>query len=239
MQKRSKPPSKPSSSLNFKAIVLFDEDVLVLNKPAGLLSQPDSGGGPVAVNEIKKVLGFDAPAFLAPVHRLDRNTSGLMIFATNPDSARVLTEALQKGHIKRTYHAIVKGDPGKNGRIDAPLSKDEEENRSQVSAEGKEAITCFRRLRKFPTCSLVEAWLETGRSHQIRAHFSHVGSPLLGDHKYASANWAKLMNRPALHAQSLKFIHPRTNEEITLTADYPADIEKLLATLLKISNQFS
>jgi len=106
-----------------------------------------------------------------------------------------------------------------------------------VNAEGNDAVTIYRRLRKFATASLVEAWLETGRSHQIRAHFSHIGSPLIGDHKYAGSSWASLMSRPALHAFSIRFLHPLERREIFVSCEYPADFEKMLATLIKISNQ--
>lgn len=223
--------------LTKQSILYCDEELLILNKPAGLLSQPDDGKGPVAANSLKKLFG--PRQFIAPVHRLDRNTSGTMLFAMNPRAAQRLSDQLQAGTIKRFYHAIVKGDPGKNVSIDQALRKDPDENKSYPDENGLAARTFYKRLQKFPTSSLVEAWLDTGRSHQIRVHFAFKGFPLIGDHKYAPKNWAKLMNRPALHAQRLALLHPVTQEEMLIEAPYPADFEKLLKLLLKIRNQGS
>lgn len=198
---------------------------LVVNKPAGVLSQKDKSGEEDLASLLKKDLekkGEKVP-FLAPVHRLDRNTSGLLILARNPQAARELTDWLQAGKIKKTYLAIVKGDPGESGRYDFPLKKDEKKNQSFVSDRGDAALTEFTRLQKMGSSSLVEVNILTGRSHQIRAHFAHTGHALIGDRKYGKKPWSEIFPRPALHAHRLE-IPPALRLECPL----PEDMRELL-----------
>jgi RluA family pseudouridine synthase len=190
-----------------KSWILFNgEDYLAVSKPAGVLSQKDKSGDKDLAAILKKELekgGAKIP-FLAPVHRLDRNTSGLLLLARTSAAAKRLTEWMQEGKIRKTYLAVVKGDPGESGRYDFPLWKDEKKNQSFVRASGDEALTEFKRLEKMGSTSLVEVRLRTGRSHQIRAHFAHAGHALIGDRKYGKKPWSEIFHRPALHAFRLE-----------------------------------
>jgi RluA family pseudouridine synthase len=213
-------------------IVYQDADVLVLNKPAGLLSQKDKSGDEDVTGALKKILP-NIP-FIAPVHRLDRNTSGLLLVALNAKSASALTESIKAGKVHRVYLAIVKGDPGEKGRIDLPLRKEEYSNEVFVDADdGKKAVTLFKRIKKMGATSLLEVELETGRSHQIRAHFAHLKCALIGDKKYAKKPWSIIFGRPALHATSITFPHPTTGKSMSFIADPPEDFHNLFKTLLK------
>ncbi len=162
------------------------------------------------------------------MHRLDRNTSGLILLAKTPWAAQVLGDALHAREIKRTYWALVKGDPGESGRIEAPLKKDINTNEVFVDEEGDYAATNFRRLGFHGACASVEVELETGRSHQIRVHFSYSKHALIGDRKYAKKPWSELFHRPALHAQRMVFAHPKSGDNIFCEAPLPEDILELL-----------
>ncbi len=209
-------------------IILETADYIVLDKAAGVLAQKDKSGVPAVADLLQKI---SPQSFLAPVHRLDRNTSGLLLLAKNSASAKFLTEALQAGNVHRTYLAIVKGDPGVRGTIDAPLAKDEEANEVSVSENGKEAVTNFERVELWGASSLVKIQLETGRSHQIRAHFAHIRCPLIGDKKYAKKPWSEIFSRQALHAAELQFPDPRTGKMEVAYAPMPKDMQDLAKKL--------
>ena len=212
---------------NLRSLILFEtEDYLVLNKPAGLLSQPDKSKSPDAAELLKDELRL---VFLAPVHRLDRNTSGCLILAKNSAAANRFAEWIKRGKVHRTYIAVVKGTPPESGKIDVPLKKDEESNQSFVSETGKAAVTHFKRLEKLGATSIVEVTLETGRSHQIRAHFAHIKCPLIGDKKYGKKPWSEIFDRPALHAVSIEF--PDVNEVRKVSCAWPEDIKDLVKRL--------
>ena len=187
-------------------IIFENEKFMVVNKPAGTLSQPDRSGHQDLAAQIKEQRQKSAKPlpFLAPVHRLDRNTSGLILLAKSPEAAKQLTELLQTGKIHRTYLALVKGFPGQSGTLDFPLRKDEKKNQVFVDQKGEPAITHFQTLQKLGNSSLVQVRLETGRSHQIRAHFAHAGHALVGDPKYAKKPWTEIFHRPALHAVEIQ-----------------------------------
>jgi len=209
-------------------ILHAEKGFFVVNKPAGVLSQKDKSGEDDLAGLLKKDLekkGEKVP-FLAPVHRLDRNTSGLLILARSAEAAAQLTDWLQKGEIRKTYLAIVKGDPGESGRYDFPLWKDERKNQSFVKPGGDEALTEFKRLQKMGSSSLMEVNIITGRSHQIRAHFAHAGHALIGDRKYGKKPWSEIFSRPALHAYRLE-IPPGLKVECSL----PEDMRDLLKKL--------
>jgi RluA family pseudouridine synthase len=182
-------------------------DFIVVNKPAGILSQKDKSGDEDVAQLLKKQLeksGSTIP-FLHPVHRLDRNTSGILVLALNPNAAKSLSEGIQSDEWEKIYLAIVKGDPGEKGEFQQPLKKNEKLNKSFVSADGDSAHTEFQRIQKVGSMSLVKVKLHTGRSHQIRAHFAEAGHSLVGDRKYGKKPWSELFARPALHAHKLKF----------------------------------
>jgi RluA family pseudouridine synthase len=209
-------------------IIHEEAGLLVVNKPAGILSQKDKSGDDDLAALLQKEFaksGKPLP-FLAPVHRLDRNTSGLILLAKNSETARELTDQLQEKLIQRTYLAIVKGDPGENGRYEFRLRKNEKTNEVFVDEKGDEAITEFHREKKMGNSSLVRARLLTGRSHQIRVHFSHAGHALIGDKKYAKKPWSEIFHRPALHAAEIVLADGRK-----FCAPLPADFSGLLARL--------
>jgi len=209
-------------------ILLRKTDFLAVDKPAGVLSQKDKSGEEDLASLLKKQEGIQG--FLAPVHRLDRNTSGLLILALNSGGADILTKLLKEGKVRKKYIALVKGDPGESGTYEFPLSKDEAENKATHDEEGgKEAITHYKRLAFYGNSSLVEVEIETGRSHQIRAHFSLAGHALIGDRKYAKKPWSEIFERPALHAQKLSF--PWKGEDLEIEAPIPQSLELLLQKL--------
>lgn len=195
---------------------------LVIDKPAGVLSQKDKSGDEDLAEILQKELRLP---FLAPVHRLDRNTSGLILLAKDSTTARALTDQLQAKKIRREYLAIVKGDPGESGRFEFRLRKNEKTNEVFVDPKGDEAVTEFEREQKMGNSSLVRVRLLTGRSHQIRVHFSHAGHALLGDRKYAKKPWSEIFGRPALHSAELVV------EGRTFRASLPQDMRELLKKL--------
>jgi RluA family pseudouridine synthase len=215
-------------------IIHEEAGFLAVNKPAGVLSQKDKSRDPDLAEILQKEFarkGKPLP-FLAPVHRLDRNTSGMILLAKTPTAARELTEWLQEGRIHRTYLAVVKGDPGERGRYEFRLRKNEKTNEVFVDAAGDEAVTEFTRERKMGNSSLVRVRLLTGRSHQIRVHFAHAGHALLGDKKYAKKPWSEIFGRPALHAVEVEL--PESDSPETLkkfTAPLPQDMKDLLQKL--------
>jgi RluA family pseudouridine synthase len=213
--------------------IIFEKPgYMVVNKPPGVLSQKDKSGDIDLSGLLKDALakkGHNLP-FLAPVHRLDRNTSGLILLAKNSASARSLTESLQEGKINRTYLAIAKGDTGNSGRYEFRLKKNARTNEVSVHSSGDEAITEFVRLQKLGNSSLVRVRLLTGRSHQIRVHFSHAGHALLGDKKYAKKPWSEIFGRPALHAAELE-LPGEDGKRIIIKAPFPDDMRELLKKL--------
>lgn len=198
------------------------EGFLVVNKPAGVLSQKDKSGDADLAELLQRDLKLP---FLAPVHRLDRNTSGLIVLAKTPEAARALTDKLKRKDIRRTYLAIAKGDPGESGRYEWRLRKNEKTNEVFVDPKGEEAVTEFTREKKMGNSSLVRVRLLTGRSHQIRVHFAHAGHALLGDRKYAKKPWSEIFARPALHAYELEI------DGEVFTAPLPQDMRELLKKL--------
>lgn len=208
-------------------IIFENEKWMAVDKPAGILSQKDKSGDEALADILKKQIQQSGKKcdFLAPVHRLDRNTSGIILLGKTSNGAKELTDEIQAGRLHRTYLAIVKGYPGETGRYDFPLEKDEKNNEVSVSEDGKEAITDFTCLQKLGNSSIVKIQLLTGRSHQIRAHFSHAGHALIGDKKYAKKPWSDIFERPALHAYEI------TVGSSTLRAPIPTDFSALITKL--------
>lgn len=207
--------------------ILFEEDdFIVINKPAGILSQKASAQdidiSGILNQKLKK-------KFLAPVHRLDRNTTGAMILATSSSGARYLSEMIQKKELKKEYLFVCKGIVEPNGEINLPIKKLEHKNISQVNKDGAPATTIFTRLDTQSKISLVSAQIPTGRSHQIRIHFSHIGHPLLGDKKYGKKPWSEAFSRQALHAHKISFVHPIKKTFLEIQATLPEDLKELIS----------
>ena len=193
-----------------------DDNVAVVNKPANLLVQPDTKGGDSVVTRIWSMFGGKEAGFApAAVHRLDRNTTGVMIIALSGEALRELERLFRERKVMKRYLAVVVGELPKKGVIDAPLLKDEARNTVSVVKEkaGKTALTRYERLRvkevfSGDVLSLASVELMTGRTHQARVHMAHIGHPILGDRKYGdievNRRWRKVA-RPLLHAFELKF----------------------------------
>ncbi len=213
-------------------ILYEDEYFLAVNKPAGMVAHPVKHyqDGTLA-NALAYYLSRGTISRqVRLVHRLDKDTSGLVLVSLNPIVHQKLIEALQAKRIRKIYWALVVGTPPETGTIDAPIAPDENvSSRHKVAPHGKEAVTHFRTLRSWgQKASLVELELETGRTHQIRVHLAHLGHPLLGDFLYGIPTAKDPINRQALHAKQLCFLHPVSGEEIQLEAPLPADMDRVI-----------
>ncbi len=216
-----------------KPEILFeDPHLIVLNKPAGMLSQGGTSPGENVVDWLRDYLGRH---YVGLIHRLDRNVSGLMVVAKRSKSAARLTRALQEGRIHRTYLAWLTGKVSKDQVLKNWLRKDEKENRVSVVPAGRtgarEAVLHLHPLhtveKKGQMMTLAEIRLESGRSHQIRVQCAHAGHAILGDPKYGKKTDFPGLNRPALHAARLEFPHPKTDEMQIWAAPLPSELEKL------------
>lgn len=227
---------------NFK-VVYEDSDVIVIDKPAGVAAHPSPGWrGPTVIGGViaagYQVSTSGAAERQGVVHRLDVGTTGLMVVAKNENSYSNLKQQFRDRTVTKVYHALVQGhmDPTE-GTIDAPIDRHPREDyRFAVVADGKPSITHYKALEFFPAVSLLEIELETGRTHQIRVHFSALRHPLVGDMTYGADHTiaSRLeITRPWLHARELKFIHPASGSEIAFFSDYPQDLTRCLEILAK------
>ena len=208
-------------------IIYKDEQILVIDKPAGIPVLPDGWeqDAPYLVKMLEEEHGK-----LWVVHRLDKGTSGVMVFARDAESHRALNIQFENHEAQKTYHAIMEGNPKWEEKVTKyPLRANVgKKHRTAVDDKnGKPAETHFRVIKRYQDAALVEAKPMTGRTHQIRVHAYALGHPLLGDVLY-SAQETWLITRPALHAQTLSLIHPMTNERMKFTAPHPADFESVL-----------
>ena len=212
--------------------ILYQEDsVLAVNKPAGLPTLPDgyNRAAPCLIDLLKQQ--FDR---VWVVHRLDRDTSGVIVFARTAEVHRALNIAFDSRQVHKVYHAIVIGVPEWDEHlIDLPLRPDGDRRHRTVidRARGKPALTRVVVLERFSQHTLIEAQPATGRTHQIRAHLAALDLPLAGDVLYGGKDAASLIQRTALHARSIKFTHPVTREVLLLSAPYPNDFVATLAQL--------
>lgn len=237
-------------------IVFEDEHLLVLDKPAGVVVHPGAG---VSQGTIANALLHHAPSIAAVggegrpgiVHRLDRDTSGLMVVAKREEIYLALTNALRLRHVKRVYHAILWGDPGpEDGIIDLPIGRDPKDRKRMAvvrGPSGKTARTRWSVLERYGLATLVECRLETGRTHQIRVHLAALRHPVVGDPVYGGRvrkvlslrqversladNLLRLLRRQALHATELEFLHPATRETLRFTSVPPQDFRDALDRL--------
>ncbi len=219
------------SNIKPEDILFEDQHLLVLSKPAGLLSQGDSSGDTNLVDLLRVYFGRN---YVGLIHRLDRNTSGLMVVAKRSKSAERLSEQLQNGTLVRKYHAILFGTLTGDQHWEHYLLKNEKTNEVRAvsaSTQGaKKSVLNVKALQNFMhpqsgdplTLALFE--LETGRSHQIRVQSAASKLPLIGDTKYGAAKSSTLFNRPALHSSYLSFEHPMSGESLTFEQRYPSDM---------------
>jgi 23S rRNA pseudouridine1911/1915/1917 synthase len=212
-------------------IVHQDDDLAVIDKPAGLVVHPaPSHSGPTVVSELGDLLGGGDPERPGIVHRLDKDTSGLMVVARNPETLAALQEAVRERHVERRYLALAGGRlASRTGTIDAPIGRaSKQRTRMAVSgAASRAARTHFEVLELLPRETYLEARLETGRTHQIRAHFAAIGHPLVGDETYGGGDRHGL-GRQFLHAHRLAFAHPRTGAALDFRSPLPADLAAAL-----------
>lgn len=227
-------------------VVYEDEDLIVINKPAGLVIHP--GAGQKDRTLLNALLHSYPELQQLPragiVHRLDKETSGLLVVARTLEAHSKLVKALATHQVKREYVAIVNGVMTAGGTIDAPIGRHKtKRTHMAVIASGKPAITHYRVIQKFPAHTLVQLNLETGRTHQIRVHLAHINYPIVGDPVYggrlkipahatpALQKALKNFKRQALHARKLGLKHPRTGKFMEWEAPLPGDIRNLLAEL--------
>ena len=242
-------------------ILYDDEDIIIINKSPGVVIHPGAGNFEKTIvngllfeyqNNLSSIGGRLRPGI---VHRIDKDTSGVIVVAKNDHAHISLSKQFSDHTIKRTYETLIWGSlKPKNGKIVEKISRSTK-NRKLMSVskdKGKNAITNYKTLEIFqnsnlPKISLVECKLETGRTHQIRVHMNYKGNPILGDNSYGKSkkkfkkinssveNEINNFNRQALHAKNLGFIHPRTKKEIFFEAERPKDFELLIKNLKKAS----
>ena len=229
-----------------------DEHLVIVNKPAGMHSIPDRWN-PLLPN-VRSYLQQKFRRKVFTVHRLDKGTSGVMIFALTPEAHRHLNEQFEQRAVKKVYHTLVEGQfPYEELLIDIPLRKTQKGDRVYPAILGKEALTHVRQLQQFRRATLLECELLTGRHHQIRVHLATLGFPLLVDEvyglreafflseiKYGFKRSEKdeehpLIHRLTLHAHQLQFQHPVTGESLTVKAPYPRDFAAVVRMLHKYS----
>ena len=213
-------------------IVHLDDDLAVVDKPAGLVVHPaPSHSGPTLVSELEGILaGGGDPERPGIVHRLDRGTSGLLVVARDDRAHAALQEAVRKRQVERVYLALAGGRLGsRTGTIDAPIGRAaRQRHRMAVSgAASREARTHFEVLELLAEETYLEVRLETGRTHQIRAHFAAIGHPLSGDTTYGGESRYEL-ERQFLHAHRLAFAHPGSGERLEFVSELPADLAAAL-----------
>ena len=206
-----------------------DEDIIVINKGSDMPIHPSLNNYENSLaNALMHYYNGENFVFRC-INRLDKDTTGLTIVAKHFLSAGILNIAMQNRQIKRVYNAIVKDD----GRlldadtIDLPIAREDDTLiKRKVTPDGQRAVTHFKVLQRFEKYSLIELRLETGRTHQIRVHMSHIGAPLVGDYLYNEDDYGKISVRPLLHSKSLEFIHPVTGERMYLECDLPVDFKE-------------
>ena len=215
------------------AIVHQDADLLVVDKPAGLVVHPGSGNW---AGTLLNALLHHAPVVeslprAGIVHRLDKDTSGLLVVAKNEGAQLALVRQLQARTVKRTYLALARGKVRGPGSVDAPIGRHPvHRTRMAVVPGGKPAVTRYRVRERFAAHTLLECSLETGRTHQIRVHLASIGHPIEGDAVYAGRG-PRLGARQLLHAWKLAFVHPRSGDTVEFESPLPADFEELLESL--------
>lgn len=236
-----KPQKLDVKAENIDIDVLYeDDDILIVNKPKGMVVHPAAGNySGTLVNALMAYCGdslSDINGVIRPgiVHRIDKDTSGVLVVAKNNAAHEGLSALLKKHDIKRIYIAVVYGIIREDsGRIEAPIGRHPTERKKMAvnTKNGRHAVTHFRVLERFKDCTYVELRLETGRTHQIRVHMSYIGHPLVGDAVYGSKKQKYNVDGQALHAKVLGFVHPGTGEYMEFEAEIPEYFKKLLEEL--------
>ena len=238
-----KPKEIELKAQNIPLEVLYeDNDIIVVNKPKGMVVHPANGNPDgTLVNAIMAICkgslsGIGGEIRPGIVHRLDKNTSGAIIIAKNDKAHIALSNQLKNHEIKKTYFALVRGIVKEsNATINMPIARSKNDRKKMaVDKNGKEAITHFKVLKRFDKCTLLEVNIETGRTHQIRVHLSHIGYPIIGDDVYSNGKNRWNVKGQCLHAKSLDFKHPITGKQIHIEAPLPKYFTDILKELESI-----
>lgn len=221
-------------------IIYEDKDLLIVNKPKGMVVHPtnEHQAGTLVnalryyTNQLSQIGGKERPGI---VHRIDKETSGLLVVAKNDQTHQLLVKQFKRNEVERTYEAIVHGVMNHDhGLIDAPIGRDPNNRlRMAVVDGGKQAITHFKVIKRYYKFTHIMSQLETGRTHQIRVHMNYIGHPLVGDEKYASGR-SHIAYGQALFAKKLSFVHPSTNDRLCFEIEQPDDFKN---TLLQIEKE--
>lgn len=247
----AEPPARPDHAQpqNIALNIVFEDDhLIIVNKPAGLVVHPAAGHADgTLVNallhhckgRLSGIGGVERPGI---VHRIDRDTSGLLVVAKNDKAHEGLAKLFASHDIERRYNAVIVGHPAPPAAVVRTQIGRHPTDRKKMAVlqdgKGKHAVTHFRTIESFKAASLVECRLETGRTHQVRVHMAHLGHPLIGDATYNNRQKAfkfgpnqSYFERQALHAVSLGFIHPITGEKLNFESELPEDIQQLLRSI--------
>jgi 23S rRNA pseudouridine1911/1915/1917 synthase len=244
------PAAATAASQNLPLAILFeDDDVVVVDKPAGLVVHPAAGHSDgTLVNallfHVRDLSGVGGELRPGIVHRLDKDTSGVMVIAKNDEAHRALTAAWNTEAVRKEYLAILYGTPAPaRGTVDAPIGRDpRERKRMAVVAGGRAAVTDYEVVEPHRYVALVRCRLRTGRTHQIRVHMKHLGHPIVGDPVYSGPQWRGIpdkrvqkaiasLHRQALHAARITIPHPRGGAAMTFESPLPEDLRALLAAV--------
>ena len=220
-------------------VLYEDNDIIVVNKPKGMVVHPANGNPDgTLVNAIMSICkdslsGIGGEIRPGIVHRLDKDTSGALIVAKNDKSHIKMSEQIKNHEVEKTYIALVKGFVKENeATIDIPIGRSiKDRKKMAVRKEGKNAVTHFKVIERFPNYTLLEVKIETGRTHQIRVHLSEIGYPIVGDEVYSNGKNEWNIHGQCLHAKSLKFKHPITEKEMCIEAPIPEYFQNIIKEL--------
>jgi 23S rRNA pseudouridine1911/1915/1917 synthase len=242
------PSSMPSQDLPL-TILHEDEDVVVIDKPPGLVVHPAAGHPDqtlvnALLHHVRDLSGIGGELRPGIVHRLDKDTSGVMLIAKHDDAHRKLTAAWNTDAVRKEYLALVYGTPHEDrGTVDAPIGRDpRDRKRMAVVDDGRRAITDYELAERLRYASLLRCRLRTGRTHQIRVHMKHLGHPIVGDPVYSGPQWRGIpdkkiqrilssLQRQALHAARITFPHPRDGRVMVVEAEMPDDLREIVLAL--------
>ena len=220
-------------------IIFEDKDIIVINKPKGMVVHPANGNPDgTLVNAIMAICkdslsGIGGEIRPGIVHRLDKDTSGIMVIAKNDKAHINISNQIKEHKVKKTYIALVRGViPENEATINMPIGRSEKDRKKMaVTKNGKNAITHFKVVKRYNKYTLLQVNIETGRTHQIRVHLSQIGYPIIGDEVYSNGKNEWNIKGQCLHAKSLEFVHPITQEKMYFEAKMPQYFEDILATL--------
>lgn len=223
-------------------IVYMDDHIAVINKPRGMVVHPAAGNPDGTLvnallhacgDELSGINGVMRPGI---VHRIDKNTSGLLVIAKTDIAHQSLSEQFKEHSIDRIYHAIVCGNPGDEGTVNAPIGRSKKDRKKMAITpqNSKHAVTHYRTLMNLGKYTYIECKLETGRTHQIRVHMSHIGHPLLGDTTYGDTKDVFNLNGQCLHAKVLGFTHPISGERLFFESKLPEYFNSILTKIQKM-----